>query len=481
MATTNSTSSSHPACSASSFWRKAKWRAGCVLALAAVAFAPEIAVRCGFVSIALDAALAKHKLKIRSEGMELSWWRCIRLDGVVLSESGGDRVATIKQIASEKCLFSLIRDWPALGRFVINQPEVVVALGNEEPSLVRMLRELSTRSASETTDSTSNHEASGSKCCLPSWSLVIHNGRLEVQPPGVANATAIEPIHLSLEQPAASADKPSSFVGEASLGLPTADYFGFHLDRSELKARWRENWLLVEPYSVRLNSGYVRMKPEICLQSGEMRLCQGRIRFLENIDVTPEICANSLKFAIPFVADAVQAQGVISMDVRDVDIPLANASSITAEGRLYIHSLEVGANPLVRDIAGLVGVRGSARLLNNSTVDIHVANGRVHHDRLELRVGELAVCTRGSVGFDGSMDLVAELPVPGKLIGADLPLHHLAGHTLKLPIRGTLSDPRLDVSSLARENGREIRRAVEDAAVDEVGRQLDRLLGTKRK
>jgi hypothetical protein len=78
-----------------------------------------------------------------------------------------------------------------------------------------------------------------------------------------------------------------------------------------------------------------------------------------------------------------------------------------------------------------------------------VADGRVEHGNFELQIGDVIVRTSGYVGFDQSLGLVAEIPIRDKWVARDKFLRGLAGQTLKIPIRGTLSKPQLDQRAIA--------------------------------
>ena len=75
--------------------------------------------------------------------------------------------------------------------------------------------------------------------------------------------------------------------------------------------------------------------------------------------------------------------------------------------------------------------------------------GRVEHQNFEIEVGDVVVRTSGSVGLDQTLDLVAEIPIREKWVQRDQVLRGLAGQTLKVPIRGTVQNPKLDAKAIA--------------------------------
>jgi len=80
-------------------------------------------------------------------------------------------------------------------------------------------------------------------------------------------------------------------------------------------------------------------------------------------------------------------------------------------------------------------------------------DGRVHHSEFTFQLERLTIRTSGSVGVDGTLSMVAEMPMPAHLLG-DRPLAAaLARQTLKIPIKGTLAKPEVDGQALIRSLG----------------------------
>jgi hypothetical protein len=103
-------------------------------------------------------------------------------------------------------------------------------------------------------------------------------------------------------------------------------------------------------------------------------------------------------------------------------------------------------------IASTLGLPPSVRLADESVVDFALADGRMHHENLEFGIEGLRVRTHGSVGFDESLDLVAELPIPEKLLKRLRLDASLAGRRIQLPVRGTLRRPEIDPAALGASN-----------------------------
>ena len=109
-----------------------------------------------------------------------------------------------------------------------------------------------------------------------------------------------------------------------------------------------------------------------------------------------------------------------------------------------------------------------------------MSDGRVDHRGLELTVDDLVIRTRGSVGVDESLSIVAEVPILDKWVQHDRILAHLRGQVLQIPVEGTVRQPRLDSRALAQLSGQMMRQTAEGWLQDELQKQLNRLLGPSK-
>ena len=85
-----------------------------------------------------------------------------------------------------------------------------------------------------------------------------------------------------------------------------------------------------------------------------------------------------------------------------------------AAGQILIHSIDLEPGPLVRELSTVLGTASTVKLAQQSKVDFKMVQGRVYHRGLELQFPEIMVRTYGSVGFDQSLAIMAEMNVPPK-------------------------------------------------------------------
>jgi hypothetical protein len=105
---------------------------------------------------------------------------------------------------------------------------------------------------------------------------------------------------------------------------------------------------------------------------------------------------------------------------------------------------------------------------------VRVENGRVFHENLALTVNGYTVKTTGSVGFDTSMSVVADVPIPASLFKSNPKLGAvLANRVVKVPVGGTLGKPAVDARAFQSAVGKLAEGAVKDLGRDFLNKTLD--------
>jgi translocation and assembly module TamB len=291
-----------------------------------------------------------------------------------------------------------------------------------------------------------------------------------------ATGRGTRPVALrgSLTPPTAGTGPPNPYktiTAEFALGWDSATVYGFETGPGEVRTRLANGVARVNRVTATFGGGRVTLRPTVFLDPlpGHAVFATGWV--IEKARLTPEACAGALGYAVPPFARSTRAEGEISFLLNENRIPLSDPSRATLRGTLVLHQATVTAGPVVGEVARLLGADNTTlTLANEQAVPVWVENGRVFHDNLTLKLGGYFVKTSGSAGFDGSLDLVADVPIPGGwplLKNSPVVAKALTGKRLKVPVRGTLDKPALDprafqaavaklVQETARDAGREL-------------------------
>lgn len=271
-------------------------------------------------------------------------------------------------------------------------------------------------------------------------------------------------------------DWTRDLTGEASLGWQWADLYGFRAGPARVRTTLRGGTATIDPVTVALSEGRVNLAGEFRLTPGpaELRVPAGPLA--DNVRISPEMCERALKFVAPILADVAQAQGTFSVKLDGCRLPLEDPTQGDVAGHLLVHDVEVGAGPLLQELAVLLNRGTSVRLKRESDVQFRMVGGRVYHRDLVLEFPDATIKSYGSVGLDETLAIMLELPVPPKWIGNNRLGETLRNQTIRLPLGGTLSQPRLDKQVLDQTMAQLLQNSAGQLFFNEIGRQLDRIL-----
>lgn len=289
---------------------------------------------------------------------------------------------------------------------------------------------------------------------------------------------------------AGSGSRPMSLQGplnlagaraQGGLDWQQAYVYGFRVGQGEANLALRDGMVQLAPVSLAVSQGRVNLAAQLKLKPGPMELQVAPGPLAQQVRIDPEMCAYGLQYVAPALAGVTAVEGLFSIEMDECRIPLDNPAMGKLSGRFTVHSVEIGPGPLIREIVTvLLPGATSAKLTRESVIAFQMADGRVYHNGMELQFPELTIRTKGSVGLDKTLDMTAEMPIPPAWIRDARAAAVLRGQAITLPIRGTLDRPQIDQRRLAEYSRDFARRAAETAIQNEVGNQLNRLLGPKK-
>ncbi|HUY35995.1 MAG TPA: hypothetical protein VMV69_24870 [Pirellulales bacterium] len=247
--------------------------------------------------------------------------------------------------------------------------------------------------------------------------------------------------------------KPQEPTGEATApreGRPPADIQrGVDVRLVDLRVAWRTPASRQEWNVEGINLAF-GLRPAWATAGGSPELVVERGVVVDHCRISKGMCDDFLDLAAPILSKATDVEGAFSIDLDDGRVPLDRPETGQLAGRLSLHRVAVGAGSFVDQLAEKLHVPPVVELARESVVTFELLDGRVHHRDLEFSLPPLRVRTHGSVGFDESLDMLAEIRVvlPEGITSALPTARALTEKTLLIPIIGTLSKPRIDVSAM---------------------------------
>ncbi len=285
----------------------------------------------------------------------------------------------------------------------------------------------------------------------------------------------------------------NQLTGEVGIGWESAQLMGLPIGPAEIVATFTGDAGSIQPLDLAVAEGRVHLAPQFRFQPGPAIITLSPGRVLDQVRLSPEMCRDSLKFVTPMLADATQIDGRFSLDLAEAAWPLGNTGAGTSSGSLLIHGAQVKPGPLavqlmttVEQIRAVVQKRTpradaadrAVMELPEQTVQFRQADQRVAHDRFIMRFRDVEIQTRGSVGTDESLNLIASIPIRDDWISDERIRTALGGQMLQVPIYGTLRQPQVDpraIGELARRaTGNAIERVIEGRFKDGLEKLLPR-------
>lgn len=272
----------------------------------------------------------------------------------------------------------------------------------------------------------------------------------------------LHPVSVS-KTPAASSAL-AEMIAQASLGWSSASVQGFAIGAGELDANLDNGVLHVDTKDLPVSEGTLRLKPTIRLDREPMVMTLPRGQVIDKVRISPEMCGSWLKYVTPLAAGATTAEGRFSASLVGATIPLHEPASGDIEGTLDIHQARLGPGPVAHQLlllADIVKAAIEGRAWNGtSTIDktwldlpqqqvaFRMVDNRVYHDGFQVEIDDVVIRTRGSVGTDQTLSLLAEVPVRDEWLRRSKYLKSLRGQSIRVPLHGTLSKPQLDRRAL---------------------------------
>ena len=283
-----------------------------------------------------------------------------------------------------------------------------------------------------------------------------------------------------------------SLTARSSIGWDSANVVGIDIGGADIPLVI-ENGRFASKAEFPVSQGVLRWNLDGDLTAEPMVFRQTQQRVIENVAITRQMCQGWLKYVTPLLADVTSVQGNLTLDIDRAEVYPTESFRQTVEGRLYVHGANVGPGPLADQLLALVtqirnlrrgagasdagGQPTSWLQLPEQNIAFAVDRGRVTHKDMKIQAGDVLITTSGSVGLDGSLELIAGVPILKEWVDKTPALQPLAGQMIQIPIRGNVSRPQLDSSGMIQLGQQLATSALAGAAQKQIDKGLNKLLG----
>ena len=229
------------------------------------------------------------------------------------------------------------------------------------------------------------------------------------------------------------------------------------------------------------NGGQLSLQPAVNMKGDPFVLSFTKdLDILKEVQITQGVTEGLLALIHPLFKNAVKTEGQMGLHMEHFTWPLDPKAKNNASfaGSLKLDGVRLNSTPFLSGLLELMRIKERELYVDDQTVDFNAKNGRLTCSPLVLRVGEYPLKMQGSFGFDKTLDFVAWVPVTEGLVGKDA-YQYLQGTTIKVPIRGTVSNPKFDESVLQEATASLVQQALQKNLQKGVQNLLENLLKKK--
>jgi len=276
----------------------------------------------------------------------------------------------------------------------------------------------------------------------------------------VAVTGALWPDLFVARSPGEQPPPPATLAGDIT--WTDAVLYGVRATPGAVTAALQPDGIALWPRNVRVGDGQLVALPNVQLVDNRQLIApQGPM--LIDVNMTPEMCREWLKFVSPVLADTTAVEGKLTLIIEMGQMPLRNPEAAEIKGVVRLQSAKVTPGPIA--LQSIETAAAVARLLTQKQpewadrqlqielppqdIEFRVHDGRVYHKGVQFRAGDLVVLTRGSVGLDHTLDMLVEIPIPDAWLDRGPLLRSLKGEVVAIPLQGTLERPAVDGRALA--------------------------------
>ena len=230
-------------------------------------------------------------------------------------------------------------------------------------------------------------------------------------------------------------------------------------------------------YEPSMQNGAIHLLPTIQTSVTPMMLEFKRdTKLFENVPLTQELADELLGRVNPLLRRCTVLGGRLDLTVKHCLLPLDSSikNSGSADLQITLRDAHFMPTGVLADLIELAGMEVREFSFDRYTINAEIKDGRIFPQPITITINKLPIICSGTIGLDGTIACNADVPLSQGLVGRDA-WKYLQGERVKVPITGTLDRVRLDSSAMQSEIARLVRRAVERAAVEQLGGLFDKL------
>ena len=289
--------------------------------------------------------------------------------------------------------------------------------------------------------------------------------------------------NFTLYYPLSAANEKEKENAKINLRFATkvsADYFsksGVDMSRLTLDSNMKKGVITNHLKGV-LNDGWVRLSPRIDYRKNPplLTIPPGE-QVLTDVHLEQALTDGLLKGIHPLFGSLARPAGNINVRLDHFSLPLGEKGIEKINFKVFFDLTGValqskGVLKSILDIAGYVDQRLA---MKNKSMTCQGVQGQISCSPIKITIADSEMRLSGSVGMDGRLDYVLDVPVTKRLLGKK-GYELLKGTTLKVPIRGTKDKPVYSRRALMQASSDLLKQAARQATKNVLREQVDKVM-----
>ncbi len=197
-----------------------------------------------------------------------------------------------------------------------------------------------------------------------------------------------------------------------------------------------------------VNGGELALQPAIDLSAPTPVLSlPAHSTILSQARITRDMANDLLALIHPVFKGTAAVDGAVDLVMDHFSWPLSEVARSKAafSGVLKFNDVHLKAEGLIYDLLAVMKVKARDTEIGDRTIEFSCKNGRIRCSPLKLKVKDYRLSLSGSMGFDGTLDYMARIPVTPELVGKQV-YAYLQDAFIDIPIGGTITKPKLNLA-----------------------------------
>jgi hypothetical protein len=198
---------------------------------------------------------------------------------------------------------------------------------------------------------------------------------------------------------------------------------------------------------------------------------------LTGVQINDALADRVLSRFSPVFARSVNTTGVVGLTVNRLNVPIDGVllAGASAETELDLAGVAFRSEGFLGELLDLARV-GQATLMKlpDQRVAVELRDGLIRQSPMALTFGHYTMTLSGATGLDGTLDMVAELPVTPGMVPDKNIYELLKDETLRVPVTGTVAKPSIGSNILSDNLDKLVRSAGRKLLEKEGGKLLEK-------